>query len=62
MASALLSEDVNGKGYFSFKYDKHEYNPGEEINITLNGATIAKTTVIKAYDVDAKHSDFAFPE
>lgn len=60
-AWALLSEDSNGKGYFSFRYDKNVYMPGTSVDITLNSSTIAQTTVIKAYSVSDKHSDYNCP-
>ena len=60
-AWALLSEDSNGNGYFSFRYDKNVYMPGTSVDITLNKSTIAQTTVIKAYTVSYNHDDYNFP-
>lgn len=60
-AWALLSEDSNGNGYFSFRYDKNVYAPDTQLEITLNGAKVADTTVIKAYTVSYNHDDYNFP-
>ena len=60
-AWALLSEDSNGKGYFSFRYDRGVYAPGTQLEITLGSDKLADTTVIKAYSVSDKHDDNNFP-